>query len=121
VSIDWRDPRTGDSGVATGVPLTDESAYFWFFRPGNVEMVLKVLDGSFVNNRFWVFFGGLTDLEYTIVVEDRVRHTFWTYTNPPFALTSHADTAALPGDFPPCPVCAAAPASTRTAQGDGTP
>ncbi len=121
VSIEWRDPRSGVSGVATGVPLTDESAYFWFFRPGNVEIVLKVLDGSFVNNHFWVFFGGLTDLEYTIEVEDRVKHEFWTYQNPPFALTSHADTRALPGDFPPCPVCALAPALTRSAQGDGTP
>lgn len=121
VSIQWRDPRSGVSGVATGVPLTEESGYFWFFRPGNVEVVLKILDGSFVNNHFWVFFGALTDLEYTIVVEDRVKHEFWTYPNPPFTLTSRADTRALPGDFPPCPVCALAPASTRTAQGDGTP
>ena len=104
VSIDWHDPRSGATGTATGVPLTDRSAYFWFFRPGNAEVVLKILDGRAVNGFFWVFFGGLTDLEYTVFVEDRFTELTWRYDNPPFTLTSHADTTALL-EFP-CPVCA---------------
>ena len=114
------DPRSGAAGTAFAAPWSDQGGTFWFFRPDNRELAFKMLDGRAVNGWFWVFFGALTDLEYTITVQDRVSGASWSHRNPPFALTSHADTRALP-DAPPCPLCAAAPASTRTAQGDGTP
>lgn len=122
VRIDWTDPRSGDSGTAVAVPLSDESGWFWFFGADNAEAVVKVLYGWPVNDYFWVFFGGLTDLELTIAVQDVFAGTGKTYHNPPLTLSSFADTAALPGPFP-CPVCSAAvPApSTRSADGDGTP
>jgi hypothetical protein len=31
---------------------------------------VKVLNGRAINGHFWVFYGGLTDLEYTITVRD---------------------------------------------------
>jgi hypothetical protein len=122
VRLDWTDPRSGDSGSAVAMPLSNESGWFWFFRADNAEAVVKVLDGWPVNDYFWVFFGGLTDLELTISVDDVLADTGRTYHNPPFTLTSFADTRALPGPFP-CPVCSAAePApSTRSAHGNGTP
>lgn len=61
---------TGDSGQAQAVKLTDETGYFWFFNPVNVEVVLKVLDGCGVNNRYWVFAAGLTNVEVAITVTD---------------------------------------------------
>lgn len=103
VSIEWRNPRNGASGTATGVPLSDRAAYFWFFRAGNAEVVMKILDGTEINGFFWVFFGGLTDLEYTITIEDRSNSCRWRYDNPPLTLTSHADTMALTGLPLPCP------------------
>ncbi len=122
VRIDWTDPRSGDSGTAVAVPLSGESGWFWFFGADNAEAVVKVLYGWPVNDYYWVFFGGLTDLELTISVADVIAGTGKTYHNPPLTLNSFADTAALPGPFP-CPVCsAAAPASsTRSADGDGKP
>jgi hypothetical protein len=101
VRLAWHDPRSGNSGAGTGLNLSDESGYFWFFRPGNAELVVKVLDAVPVNDYYWVFFGGLTDVQYTLTVEDVVNHNTYTYDNPPYALTSHADTAALPGPTTP--------------------
>jgi hypothetical protein len=117
--VEWRDPRSGLTGAAVAEPLNDESGTFWFFRPGNRELILKILDGRSVNGYFWVFFGALTDLEYTVTVEDRLTDLIWSHENPAFRLTSHADTRALPDV--PCPMCAGGGATTRTAKGDGVP
>ena len=43
VGATWR-TFAGDQGPAMPVALTDESGYFWFFAPDNVELVVKVLD-----------------------------------------------------------------------------
>ena len=39
--------------------------------PANVEMVVKVIDACSLNGRFWIFAGGLTNVDVTIRVEDR--------------------------------------------------
>ncbi|MES1239992.1 MAG: CSLREA domain-containing protein [Acidobacteriota bacterium] len=57
-------------GAARAVPLTPDTGAFWFFSPTNLELTLKVLDGCAVNERFWVFVTGLTDVEVEIRVED---------------------------------------------------
>src|SRR5205807_4156879 len=36
---------SGPSGAAQAVPLTPNTGYFWFFSAGNVEAVVKILDG----------------------------------------------------------------------------
>lgn len=97
LKVDWRDPRSGASGQGTAVALTGDTGYFWFFKPANVELVIKVLDGRPVNGNIWVFFGALSDLEYTITVTDTDTETGAEriYFNPPFTLTSFADTTAF--------------------------
>ena len=35
----------------------------WFFQAENVEAVVKVLNGCGINDRYWVFAGGLTDVK----------------------------------------------------------
>ena len=63
--------QTGNtSGTAGAVRLTGDTGYFWFFSNTNVELVLKVLDACGFNNRFWVFAGGLTDVQTTITITD---------------------------------------------------
>jgi ELWxxDGT repeat protein len=45
VEARWRDFQ-GGTGRGTAVALTNETGYFWFFAPDNVEVVVKVLDGQ---------------------------------------------------------------------------
>lgn len=56
--------------------------YFWFFHRDNLELVVKMLDGRIVNGRFWVFYGALSDVEYTLRVTDRVTGDVKAYDNP---------------------------------------
>ncbi len=81
VTVNWRTPN-GNQGVGMGVPLTGDTGYFWFFNPANVEMVLKVLRGCSNNGNFWVFAGGLTNVEATITVVDTETLARRVYINP---------------------------------------
>ncbi|HUG75365.1 MAG TPA: hypothetical protein VMM81_06815, partial [Acidimicrobiia bacterium] len=78
--MDWASP-TG-SGRGTAVSLTDDTGYFWFFDAANVEAVIKVLDACPLNTRFWVFAGGLTDVEVEMRVTDTATGEVVTYVNP---------------------------------------
>ncbi|HEX5716082.1 MAG TPA: hypothetical protein VF179_07985 [Thermoanaerobaculia bacterium] len=53
-----------------GALLTDDTGYLWFFNQSNVEVLIKVVDGCALNDRFWIFAAGLTDVEMRITVED---------------------------------------------------
>ena len=70
VSATWKNFQ-GENGVATWVPLgSEETGVFWFFVPSNFELMLKVIDGCAFNNRYWVFFAALTNVEFHIIVFD---------------------------------------------------
>jgi hypothetical protein len=70
-AVEWHDPRTGRSGQGRAVAASEESGFFWFFTPGNLELGVKVLDGRPVNGSWWLFWGALTDLDYDLTVTDR--------------------------------------------------
>lgn len=74
--------RDGDTGAGRAVSLTSDTGYFWFFSNTNVEMMVKVLDGCALNNRYWVFAGGLTNTRVRITVTDTRTGAVKTYTNP---------------------------------------
>jgi len=57
--------------------------------------MIKVLDGRAVNGRFWVFYGALSDVEYTITVTDTETGQSRSYHNPPHHLEGRADTQAF--------------------------
>jgi hypothetical protein len=80
---------------AQAVPLTGDTGYFWFFSANNVEIVLKAVDGRGFNNHFWVFYGALSNVEYTITVTDTVTGAVKPYHNTAGNLASVADTAAF--------------------------
>jgi len=80
VQVAWRDP-TGRTGNGTAVAGTADSGYFWFFSPGNIELVVKTLDGTGVNGRFWVLWGGLSNVRYDITVTDTQTAAVWTHRN----------------------------------------
>ena len=71
------DPETDASAVG----LTGDSGYFWFFNSANIEVVIKVLNGCTLNNHYWVFATGLTNVQVTLTVTDTDHGTVQTYTN----------------------------------------
>jgi Calx-beta domain len=81
VDVEWT-TSGGQTGQGQGVPLTSDTGYFCFFGPDNVELVVKVLNGCPLNQRFWVFSGGLTDVQVRMTVTDTLRGETRTYVNP---------------------------------------
>ena len=71
-----------DSAPATGTHLTGDTGYFTFFDPENIEIVLKVLDGCVLNDRYWLYATGLTDVEVELEVADPVTQRRRVITNP---------------------------------------
>ncbi|HWN41931.1 MAG TPA: ELWxxDGT repeat protein [Thermoanaerobaculia bacterium] len=95
VEADWRDFQ-GKRGKGTAVPLPGgDTGYFWFFEAENVEVVLKVLDGRPLNGKFWVFYGALSSVQYTLTVTDTETGQVKKYENPSGRLGSVADTGAF--------------------------
>lgn len=97
VSANW---RTADaSGRAHVVQLTNDTGYLWFFHPDNVEVVVKVLDACESFGRFWVFAGGLTNVEVDLTVTDTQggglrTNTYRNPLNEPFAPLQDTDAFA---------------------------
>lgn len=102
VDVTWRNQHAdGASGIGrpigeVGESGTRKSGMFWFFNKDNVELVVKVLDGRALNGHFWVFYGGLSDVEYDLRVRDLVTGQEATYHNEPGELCGRGDTIALP-------------------------
>ena len=55
---------------------------FWFFAPGNPEVLIKVLNGCGVNQNFWVFYAAATNVGFTISVRDTLTGFVKLYSNP---------------------------------------
>ena len=97
VSVTWRDPQ-GNTGSGRAVPLTSDTGYFWFFNEANIELVIKVLNACTINQRHWVFAGGLTNVEATITVRDKMTGSVKTYhNNQGTAFQPVQDTSAFAG------------------------
>jgi hypothetical protein len=79
ITVDWATATR--SGVATGTALGSDTGHFWFFRGENVELIVKVINGCDLNNHFWVFAGGLTNVQVTITVTDRSTGSSRVYYN----------------------------------------
>src|SRR5262249_8246926 len=82
VQVTWRVPSQGTSGAGNAFALTGDTGYMWFFSANNIELVIKVVDGRAVNGKFWVFFGALSNVEFTITITDTVTGAVRTYFNP---------------------------------------
>jgi hypothetical protein len=74
------------AGITAGRTRTidgvDFSGLFYFTNPSNLEMLVKVINGCTLNNRFWVFFAATTNVEFTLTVTDTVSGAFRKYHNP---------------------------------------
>ncbi len=81
VEVAW--DTASSQGAGQVVPGgTDDSSNLWFFSPNNWEMLIKVLDGCAINDRFWVFFAATTDVGFTVTVTDTRDCQTKEYSNP---------------------------------------
>jgi len=74
----------GTSGQARAgnPPITNDSGYFWFFDPANVEILVKVINGCSLGSRYWVFAAGLTNVRVDLTITDTRTGSSKTYNNP---------------------------------------
>jgi pimeloyl-ACP methyl ester carboxylesterase len=82
VTARWRDSQERSGPAGTVDARSADSGLFWFFRPANWELQVKVLDGCALNQRWWVFAAGTTDVEYTLTVRDLARGASVEYHHP---------------------------------------
>jgi hypothetical protein len=84
------------SGPANVVLESPQSVKFTFFDPTNIELILKVLNGCGLNNNWWVFAGGLTDVGVAIKVTDTSTGAVKSYNSTKHQLfQAFADTGAF--------------------------
>ena len=81
VEATWK-TADGTTGSGHPVALTSDSGYFWFFEPNNLEVAVKALNGCGINEHYWLFATGLTNVEVTMTVRDSATDEIKTYLSP---------------------------------------
>lgn len=97
VDVTWRDSQ-GKTGPGRTRPMTPDTGAFWFFSEANVELMVKVLDGTGINGHYWVFFGSLTNVEFTLTVTDTMTGVSKSYVNAAGKFASRGDVTAFLGE-----------------------
>jgi photosystem II stability/assembly factor-like uncharacterized protein len=99
ISLSAIDQRTGRVGAGVATPMNDLWGYFSIpaitGNPNNPEVFVKMLDGTALNGAYWFFYGGLTDLEYTLTVTEAATGKQKTYAKPAGSECGGSDTAAF--------------------------
>lgn len=81
--------------IGQAIVGTPSSGFFWFFDREAIDLVVKVLDGSPVNDHLWLFYGASSDVEYWLEVTDTLTDATRIYYNPPGNLCGRADIEAF--------------------------
>ncbi len=126
VTLEARIPGTDATGLGKAIPQNDVFGYFTIpalvptSGPFVPEVFVKILDATSIGQDYWVFWGGLTHLEYTLTVRETETGATKTYHNPvtesPACLG--ADTSGFRGAQTVTPTV---PLSTPTATRTRTP
>jgi len=99
ITLTATDQRTGRTGAGLPTQVNDLWGYFSIpaitGNANNPEVFVKMLDGTAINGAYWFFYGGLTDLEYTLTVTDVATGRQRTYTKPAGSECGGSDTAAF--------------------------
>jgi len=80
VTATWSTER--GIGAGQSIPVSADTGGFWFFADDNLEILVKTLDGCPVNDRWWVFAAGLTNVAVEVMVRDTSSGQFHRYPNP---------------------------------------
>ncbi len=100
VTATWATPQGGSGDGQAGGELTDDTGWFWFFNDQNVEVVVKALNACGVNDHYWLFAAGLTNVEVHLTVRDTESGLVQMYDDPQSTtFVTITDTAA----FMSCP------------------
>jgi hypothetical protein len=89
-SVTWWNQFSGVFGTGMAGPLSSETGTFYFTDPTNKELLVKILA---FGNRIAVFYGSLSNLQYTLQVTDTSTGGTKTYFNPPGTFCGGIDTA----------------------------
>jgi predicted esterase len=82
VEGEWTTP-SGDSGpVRAAAGRSGDSGLLYFFRESNWEVMVKVLAGCPVNDRWWVFTAASTNVGYRLTVRDLAAGAERVYESP---------------------------------------
>ena len=112
------DQRTGRTGEGKAIPQNDLFGFFAIpaltSNPDNPEVFVKVLDGRVINGQFWVFYGGLTDLEYTLSVKENATGIVKSYHKNPGSAEGGFDTSGFTGPGATATLTPVPPAATPT-------
>ena len=99
VELTARDSVSGKSEAGSPIAESDVVGYFALpvltGQTGSPEVFVKILDGRQVTGKFWVFYGGLTHLEFTLKVTDTVTSKVKTYRKVAGSFCGSADTQAF--------------------------
>jgi hypothetical protein len=101
VTLTVNDPRVAGAGSANATPQGDWGYFDVPAATGSTDrpvVFVKLIDGRTVNNRFWVFYGGLTDIQYTFTVTDTQSGVSKSYTKASGTYDGSADTSAFAGN-----------------------
>ena len=97
LTLSTTDPRTGRTAAGTAIPADDRSGYFslpaFTGDAGFPEVFVKMVDATSVFGDFWLFHTGLTDLAYTLTVDDSVTGAIRIYEKPGRDYCGGADTS----------------------------
>ncbi len=95
--------RTGPPGSATSnahvVVAGPGSGIFWFFDSSNWEVMVKVINGCALNNRWWVFSAATTNVFYEMYVTDvqsGQTKIYFNYPGPPAPAVTDTDAFPCP-------------------------
>jgi hypothetical protein len=100
VSIEWSAPGFPAGPGQVSDLRTEDTGFFYFLDAENIEFLVKVIDGCDLNNHYWVFFAGATDVEFTLTVTDTQANQTREYSNP---LGQPADAVTDTTAFATCP------------------
>src|SRR5262249_30227269 len=88
VRLSATDPRSGQQTIGTPVPLGRSAGFFslpdFTGNPAFPEVLVKMVDATgspSLGGNFWFFYAPLTDVDYTLTVQDTVTGALRTYHN----------------------------------------
>jgi hypothetical protein len=100
VTIDWQATGAQPQPAFVSTLRTEDSGIFYFVDDQNLELLVKVLDGCAINDRYWVFVSAATDVGLEIEITDTQTGASRTYTN---TLGMAAETVNDTQAFATCP------------------
>jgi hypothetical protein len=118
IEVAWENQFNQTTGSGIAVPRTDETGFFTFGDPANVELLIKILD---FGSELKLFYGELTNLKFALIVTDTQQGLVKYYQNTP-GDCGGIDQAAFPknagGGAAATQISAASAASARSCGGD---